>query len=292
MSPFDQPGARGPWPAPAKLNLFLHVTGRRDDGYHELQTLFQFLEHADRLWFDPADDGSFKRQGGLDIPQEQDLVIRAARLLARHSGCRSGVRVRLEKCLPAGGGLGGGSSDAATTLIALNYLWGLGLDIEALAALGLQLGADVPVFVRGQAAWAEGVGERLTPAKGLVEPWYLVVNPAVNVSTAEIFSDSQLTRNAPRLRIPAFVSGELTNQLEPVVTRRYPQVARALQWLGEFKPARMTGSGACVFAASPDRQQAEERLQQLPSPWTGFVARGCNVSPLMEKLAPLQVQDA
>lgn len=288
MSLFDLHGARGPWPAPAKLNLFLHVTGRRDDGYHELQTLFQFLDHADRLWFEPADDGHFERLGGLDIPQEQDLVIRAARLLARHSRCRSGVRVRVEKHLPAGGGLGGGSSDAATTLIALNFLWGLQLDIDTLAALGLQLGADVPVFVRGQAAWAEGVGDRLTPVKTLVEPWYIVVNPAVNISTAEIFSDAQLTPNAPRLRIPAFVSGELTNQLEPVVTRRYPQVARALEWLDEFQPARLTGSGACVFAASPDRQQAEERLRQLPAAWTGFVARGCNVSPLMEKLARLQ----
>lgn len=288
MNFFELPGASGPWPAPAKLNLFLHITGRRDDGYHELQTVFQFLDYADTLWFEPIADGHFERSGGLDIPVDQDLVIRAARLLALHSGCPAGVRVRIDKCLPVGGGLGGGSSDAATTLMALNFLWNLGLDTDALASLGLQLGADVPVFIRGQAAWAEGVGELLTPVRGLDQPWYLVVNPGVTVSTADIFSDPQLTRNAPRLRIPAFVSGEGINQLQAVVIRRYPQVARALQWLEEFRPARMSGSGACVFAASPDRQQAEDRLLQLPKPWTGFVARGCNTSPLMKKLALLQ----
>ena len=274
------------WPAPAKLNLFLHITGRRADGYHELQTVFQFLDRGDRLWFDVTDDGAITLAGGLPgVAPEQDLIMRAAQSLARHSGCGKGVRMRVEKRLPAGGGLGGGSSDAATTLLALNTLWGLGLAVDELAALGLQLGADVPVFVHGAAAWAEGVGEQLTPMPDLPEPWYLVLNPKVSVSTAEIFSDPQLTRNAPPLKIPAFASGTALNHLQAVVERRYPEVARALNWLEKHRPARMTGSGACVFAACEDRRQAEAILRQLPAPWTGFVARGCNRSPLLERLA-------
>lgn len=275
----------GPWPAPAKLNLFLHVTGRRADGYHELQSAFQFLDFGDSLWFELTSGTEIKLEGGLpDVPPAQDLIVRAARILADVAGSRMGVRIRVEKRLPAGGGLGGGSSDAATTLVALNTLWGLDLGTGELAELGLQLGADVPVFVRGKAAWAEGVGEELTPLSGLDEPWYLVVYPSVSVSTAEIFSDPELTRNAPPLKIPAFLSGAGINALEPVVVRRYPEVGRALNWLSKHQPARMTGSGACVFARCTDRQQAEDILQQLPSPWTGFVARGCNRSPLLEAL--------
>lgn len=278
---------RGPWPAPAKLNLFLHITGRRADGYHELQTLYQFLDHGDRLWFEPLPDGVIERRGGLDIDQETDLVVRAARLLSRHTGCRSGVRIRLEKRLPVGGGLGGGSSDAATTLIALNYLWDLKLDVSELARLALQLGADVPVFVHGRAAWAEGIGEQLTPIENLPEPWYLVIHPGVSVSTAEIFSDPQLTRNTPRIKIPAFVSGEGINQLEAVATRRYPQIASAIEWLSKSAPARMTGSGACVFAAFANRVEAERQLRRLPGEWAGFVARGVNRSPLVQRLEEL-----
>ncbi len=286
MMPSD---AGGCWPAPAKLNLFLHVTGRRRDGYHELQTLFQFLDYGDSLWFEPDASGVVTLQGGLpQVPPERNLIVRAARGLAERTGCGKGVRIRIEKRLPVGGGLGGGSSDAATTLVALNSLWGLGLGGEELAALGLALGADVPVFVRGSAAWAEGVGEQLTPVEVLDEPWYLVLHPAVTVSTAEIFSDPRLTRNAPRITIPDFLSGACGNSLEAVVVRRYPQVGRALAWLSRYQPARMTGSGASVFARFPDRQAAEAVMQQLPAPWTGFVARGCNQSPLLDRLRALR----
>jgi 4-diphosphocytidyl-2-C-methyl-D-erythritol kinase len=276
---------RGPWPAPAKLNLFLHITGRRADGFHELQSAFQFLDYGDSLWFEVTSGPAIELEGGLpDVPPEKDLIVRAARKLASLAGTNQGVRIRLDKRLPAGGGLGGGSSDAATTLVALNVLWGLNLGMDELAGLGLRLGADVPVFVHGLAAWAEGVGEKLTPLPELDEPWYLVVHPSVNVSTAEIFSDPELTRNAPPLKIPAFLSGAGVNHLEPVVVRRYPEVGKALNWLSKHQPARMTGSGACVFARCKDRYQAETILQQLPAPWTGFVARGCNRSPLLDAL--------
>ncbi|MEA2078791.1 MAG: 4-(cytidine 5'-diphospho)-2-C-methyl-D-erythritol kinase [Pseudomonadota bacterium] len=277
------------WPAPAKLNLFLHVTGRRADGYHELQTAFQFLDVGDVLWFEVTGGGGIELECGLPgIPVEQNLIVRAARRLADHTGCHQGARIRLDKRLAVGGGLGGGSSDAATTLVALNVLWGLGLGADELARLGLQLGADVPVFVHGAAAWAEGVGEKLTPLPGLAEPWYLVVYPAVSVSTAEIFSDPQLTRNAHPLKISAFLSGAGVNCLEPVVVRRYAEVGKALNWLSKHQPARMTGSGACVFAACKDRHQAESILKQLPAAWTGFVAHGCNRSPLLERLELLR----
>ncbi len=279
------PGSGEFWPAPAKLNLFLQVTGRRADGYHELQTVFQFLDICDRLWFEAVDDGIIVLQGGLpDVPPGQDLIVRAAHSLARHTGCGKGALIRVDKRLPAGGGLGGGSSDAATTLVALNAFWGLGLGVDELAGLGLQLGADVPVFVRGLAAWAEGVGEQLTPLPDLPEPWYLILNPAVKVSTAAIFSDPRLTRNAPPLKIPAFVSGAGINHLQGVVVRRYPEVGKALNWLDKLQSACMTGSGSCVFAACTDRQQAESILQQVPAPWSGFVARGCNRSPLLQRL--------
>jgi 4-diphosphocytidyl-2-C-methyl-D-erythritol kinase len=281
----------GAWPAPAKLNLFLHVTGRRPDGYHELQTVFQFLDYGDSLWFEPDDSGAVTLQGGLpEVLPERDLIVRAARSLAASTGCRKGARIRIDKRLPVGGGLGGGSSDAATALVALNSLWGLGLGSDELASLGLALGADVPVFVRGRAAWAEGVGEQLMPIEVLDEPWYIVLYPAVSVSTAEIFSDPQLTRNAPRITIPDFLSGACGNSLEAVVVRHYPQVGRALAWLSRYQPARMTGSGACVFARFPARQAAEAVMQQLPAPWTGFVARGCNRSPLLDRLGSCTVR--
>ncbi|VAW75175.1 4-diphosphocytidyl-2-C-methyl-D-erythritol kinase [hydrothermal vent metagenome] len=274
------------WPAPAKINRFLHITGRRADGYHELQTVFQFLDHGDRLWFEPLSGEKIELHGGLaDVVKEDDLVVRAARALQQRTGQRDGIRITLDKRLPAGGGLGGGSSDAATTLVALNHVWKLGLGEDELAETGLQLGADVPVFVRGRAAWAEGVGERLTPLEALDTPWFLVVDPAVSVSTAEIFSDPQLTRNSPPLKIPAFLSGAGCNVLEAVVVRRYPEVDKVLNWLSKHQPARMTGSGACVFSAFTDEASAQGVLEQLPAPWTGFVARGCNHSPLHERLA-------
>ena len=279
-----------PWPAPAKLNLFLHVTGQRADGYHELQTAFQFLDVGDVLWFEVTSGGGVELERGLPgIPAGQNLIVRAARFLADRTGCRQGARIGVDKRLPVGGGLGGGSSDAATTLVALNALWGLGLGVDELAELGLQLGADVPVFVHGAAAWAEGVGEKLTPLPRLDEPWYLVVHPAVSVSTAEIFSDSQLTRNAHPIKIPDFLAGAGINCLEPAVVRRYPEVGKALNWLSKNRPARMTGSGACVFAPCKDRHQAESILKSLPAPWTGFVTRGCNRSPLLERLEQLHI---
>lgn len=274
------------WPAPAKINRFLHITGRRADGYHELQTVFQFLDHGDRLWFESLPGDGIELLGGLPgVAMEDDLIVRAVRALQQKTGHRAALRITLDKRLPAGGGLGGGSSDAATTLVALNHLWQLGLDEDELAELGLQLGADVPVFVRGRAAWAEGVGERLTPLEALDTPWFLVVDPAVSVSTAEIFSDPQLTRNSPPLKIPAFLLGAGTNVLEEVVVRCYPEVANVLNWLSKYQPARMTGSGACVFAAFTDEVSARAVLEQLPAPWTGFVARSCNRSPLRERLA-------
>jgi 4-diphosphocytidyl-2-C-methyl-D-erythritol kinase len=275
-------GARGPWPAPAKLNLFLHVTGRRDDGYHNLQTVFQFLDVADQLYFVLRTDAAIRRFGGPPgVPPEADLCVCAARLLQKVAGIRAGVDIYNKKRLPAGAGLGGGSSDAATTLWALNRLWAAGLEATALAELGLRLGADVPVFLFGRSAWAEGVGDVLTPIDP-PERWYLVVNPAISVSTAAVFSDPELTRDSPRMTIPDFLSGGGQNDCEAVVRRRYPGVAAALDWLNRFSPARMTGTGACVFAAFATQAEARTVERQLPGGWTGFVARGVNRSPLHE----------
>jgi 4-diphosphocytidyl-2-C-methyl-D-erythritol kinase len=280
--PVIPPDAHGPWPAPAKLNLFLRVTGRRDDGYHTLQTVFQFLDHADQLYFSLRADGAIRRFGGPPgVPDEADLCVRAARRLQETTGFRRGVDIYNEKRLPVGGGLGGGSSNAATTLWALNRLWGTGLEAAQLADLGLSLGADVPVFLLGRAAWAEGVGELLTPVDP-PQPWYLVVNPAVSVSTAAVFSDPELTRDSPRMTIRDFLSGGGHNDCEAVVRRRHPAVAGALDWLNRFSPARMTGTGACVFAAFGSQAEAKAVERQLPACWTGFVARGLNRSPLQE----------
>ncbi|MDQ7015474.1 MAG: 4-(cytidine 5'-diphospho)-2-C-methyl-D-erythritol kinase [Gammaproteobacteria bacterium] len=272
------------WPAPAKLNLFLHITGVREDGYHQLQTLFQFLDYADSLDFSLRDDGQIVRLTDFPgVAEEDDLVIRAAKLLARQSERSLGVGIALNKILPLGGGLGGGSSDAATTLVALNQLWGLRLTLNQLAELALQLGADVPVFVRGLAAWAEGVGEQLTPVE-VAEPWYLVVVPDCQVSTAEIFSNSQLTRDCSAIRIRAFLTGQTINVCQPVVKALYPRVAEALDWLSNHSVARLTGTGGCVFAAFEAREQAERIFSLLPSGWSGFVAKGCNSSLLLRRL--------
>jgi 4-diphosphocytidyl-2-C-methyl-D-erythritol kinase len=272
--------ARGPWPAPAKLNLFLHVTGRRADGYHTLQTVFQFLDYGDRLHFVPRADGVIRRFGGPPgVSDEADLCVRAARLLQETAGIRAGVDIYNDKRLPVGGGLGGGSSDAATTLWVLNRLWSAGMEPPPLAALGLRLGADVPVFLFGRAAWAEGVGELLTPVE-LPQPWYLVLEPAVSVSTAAIFADPELTRNTREMTISDFLSGGGHNDCEPVVRRRHPEIAAALDWLNPVAPARLTGTGACVFASFPTQDEAVSVWRRLPAGWSGFVARGENRSPL------------
>ncbi|CAK0756692.1 4-(cytidine 5'-diphospho)-2-C-methyl-D-erythritol kinase [Gammaproteobacteria bacterium] len=268
------------WPAPAKLNLMLRITGRRPDGYHTLQTVFQFLDHGDYLYFKVRDDEKIIRATELPgVATDQELTIRAARLLQRVSGTRLGAEITLDKRLPLGGGLGGGSSDAATTLVALNHLWQLGFSEDDLAALGLQLGADVPVFVRGRASWAEGIGEILTPVE-LPEPWYWVVIPDCQVSTKEVFSDPELTRNSTPITMRDFTSGETRNDCVLVVRGRYPKVSEAMDWLG--RGARLTGTGACVYASFPTAEEA--RVVRLPSGCQAFLARGRNRSPLVDCL--------
>lgn len=264
------------WFAPAKLNLMLRITGQRADGYHTLQTVFQFLEYGDRLSLRRRADGQILRLNPLSgVHIEQDLTIRSARLLQQASGTPYGVEIFLEKNLPIGGGLGGGSSDAATVLVALNQLWETGFSEDDLAALGIRLGADVPVFVRGRAAWAEGVGEILTPLE-LPEPWYLMIVPNCQVATREIFAAPELPRNSPPITMAEFNAGADNNDCTAVVRHRYPEVGAALDWLGE--KGRLTGTGACVYAAFPDAAIAHLRLTQLPTKWRGFVARGCNRS--------------
>lgn len=281
------------WPAPAKINLFLHITGRRADGYHLLQTVFQFLDYGDTLTFAVREDGAVNRVTEVaGVPAASDLTVRAARQLQQLSGTSLGVDIGIDKRLPMGGGLGGGSSDAATTLVALNRLWRLGLCEDELAAIGLGLGADVPVFVRGRAAWAEGVGEKLTPL-ALPEPWFLVIIPPCHVPTAELFAAPELTRNVQSSKIPAFLSEPSSEQwfnvFEPVVRQRYPDVDNALKWLAKFAPARMSGSGACIFAPFDNEALARQVLAQMPAPavsgWRGFVAKGLNRSPLLTRLA-------
>ncbi|MDQ4147113.1 MAG: 4-(cytidine 5'-diphospho)-2-C-methyl-D-erythritol kinase [Pseudomonadota bacterium] len=273
------------WPAPAKLNLFLHITGRRPDGYHLLQTVFQFLSAGDELDFDLRDDGRIIRvDPRTAIPSDCDLTIRAAKLLRQAAAGRQGVAIRLVKRLPIGGGLGGGSSDAATVLVALNRLWGCGFSSAELMALGLQLGADVPVFIHGHAAWAEGVGECLKSLT-LPEPWFLVIKPPVEIATAQVFAAPELTRNCPPITITDFLSHGGDNVCEAVVRRRYPEVAQALDWLSDFSTARLTGTGSCVFAAFEEHAAAESVQARLPAGWQGFVARGLNHSPLQARLA-------
>jgi 4-diphosphocytidyl-2-C-methyl-D-erythritol kinase len=272
--------AGGVFPAPAKLNLFLHVVGRRPDGYHLLQTAFRFIDFGDELAISVRDDGDIRRTTAMPgVPAEQDLTVRAARALQNETGCGKGADIGIVKRVPVGGGLGGGSSDAATTLIALNRLWETGLGRARLQQLALQLGADVPVFVYGRNAFAEGVGERLQPLQ-LPPAWYLVLVPELAVSTAEIFSDAELTRNTNAITIAAFSVGRGRNDLEPVVCRRYPQVARHLEWLHRYGDARMTGSGACVFCAFGSEEQARQVWLQLPAGMRGFVARGLDRHPL------------
>ena len=273
------------WPAPAKLNLFLHVNGRRPDGYHELQTLFIFLNHGDWLEFEPLPDTDQLTLSPTipGVPDEQNLIIRAARLLQARLPSPQGAHIRLEKLLPMGGGIGGGSSDAATTLVALNHLWQAGLSEDELAKLGVQLGADVPVFVRGRAAFAEGVGERLQPVE-LPGAWYLVLKPDCHVSTAAVFQDPDLPRATPKMAFHNLLEGEWKNDCELLVKKRHPEVANALGWLLEYAPSRMTGTGACVFAQFEDEKAAREVLAKVPKRWDGFVAKGENISPLFVTL--------
>ncbi|MDP1929122.1 MAG: 4-(cytidine 5'-diphospho)-2-C-methyl-D-erythritol kinase [Thiobacillus sp.] len=273
------------YPAPAKLNLFLHVVGRRADGYHMLQSVFRLIDRADTVHLELCDDGQVVRVGDLPgVAEDDDLTVRAARLLQAHAPEGSGVRIRLEKVLPMGGGLGGGSSDAATVLLALNRLWEVNLSRERLQQLALQLGADVPVFVFGQTAFAEGVGEILSPVN--VPPaWYVVLMPPVQVPTAAIFAAPELTRNTPALKIARFSAGMGRNDLQPVVISRYPEVARSFEWLAQFGGAQMTGSGACVFASFETEEAAWDVLRQLPETMQGFVAQGLDRHPLFEYCA-------
>ena len=281
-------GLPEPWPAPGKLNLFLHVLGRRPDGYHELQTAFQFIDLCDLLRFYPRPFGVVERLDAVPgVAVEDDLTVRAARRLVEQAKRRRrvlpGVAIGIDKHLPMGGGVGGGSSDAATVLVALNELWGLGIPADELADLGLSLGADVPVFVLGRAAWAEGVGERLMPVD-FPEQTHLLLRPDVAIATAEIFKAPELTRDSPVMTIGGFLQAGGRNDCEPVVRARYPQVAAALDWLGRFGPARLTGTGSCMYVPLPDTANAQAVLAQVPREWQAWVTRGRNRSPLHERL--------
>jgi 4-diphosphocytidyl-2-C-methyl-D-erythritol kinase len=277
------------WPAPAKLNLFLHILGRRADGYHELQTCFQFVNLCDELDIEVRADGAIRRVAGdYAVSEEADLCVRAARALQSAAACPLGADIGVLKRIPMGGGLGGGSSDAATCLVALNHLWELQWPVGKLAALGLTLGADVPVFVHGRAAWAEGVGERLTPLYPPLAPPednYLILKPNVSVATADVFQDPELTRNSPPITIHGFLASGGRNDCLGVVRRRYPEVARALDWLSAFGSARLTGTGACVFLACGTMERAVEIARSVPPQFDVFLARGLNDSPLLERLA-------
>ncbi|WP_298183147.1 4-(cytidine 5'-diphospho)-2-C-methyl-D-erythritol kinase [uncultured Pseudomonas sp.] len=274
-------------PAPAKLNLMLHILGRRADGYHELQTLFQFLDFGDELGFALRQDGQIHLHTPIDgVPHDSNLIVRAARLLQQQTGCTLGADIWLDKRLPMGGGIGGGSSDAATTLLGLKHLWQLECGEDQLADLGLSLGADVPVFVRGHAAFAEGVGEKLQPVT-LSEPWFLVAIPQVLVSTVKIFSDPELTRDTPPIKVRSLLEGGGHNDCLPVVQKRYPEVRNALNLLNKFVPAKLTGTGACVFGSFPNEDDADKVARQLPGTLPSFIAQGRNISMLHRKLGKL-----
>ena len=262
----------------------LHILGRRADGYHLLQTLFQFLDYGDELGFALRQDGEIRLHTEVPgVPHDSNLIVRAARRLQEASATRLGADIWLDKRLPMGGGIGGGSSDAATTLLGLDHLWQTQLGEERLAELGLALGADVPVFVRGRAAFAEGVGEQLQPVE-LAEPWFLVAIPQVNVSTAEVFAAPELTRDTPAITVRSLPEGGGHNDCQPVVEKRYPEVRNALKTLNKFVDAKMTGTGACVFGSFPNQADADKVSRQLPDTLPSFIARGCNRSPLHRKL--------
>ena len=271
---------RKSFPAPAKLNLFLHVLGRRADGYHLLQTAFTFIDLCDELTFRVREDSRIERiTPWPQVSEQDDLSVRAARLLQRSTDCKRGVSISLLKRIPLGAGLGGGSSDAATTLVALNRLWDLNLRREELRELALKLGADVPVFIFGESAFAEGIGERLMPL-AVAPVWYLVLTTEVHVSTKEIFESADLTRNMIPITINGFSVEDGRNDLEPVVCRRYPEVGDHLKWLKQFAPARMTGSGGAVFGRFASQAAAEAIFAHKPASWSGLVVRGLERHPL------------
>ena len=270
--------------APAKLNLFLHITGQREDGYHLLQTVFQFLDYADTIELTLRKDHYIYRITDLaGVPAEDDLVVKAAKLLQQHCNITQGADIAVEKLLPMGGGLGGGSSNAASVLVALNHLWDCGLDQQELMDLGAQLGADVPIFIFAQSAWAEGVGERLKQVD-LPKKWFLVLKPQINVSTAKVFSSSQLQRSCSAITIRDFLQGQIfvENVCEKLVREMYPEVDSALRDLAKYAESKLTGTGACVFAAFDNKEQADAAFSELSKKWDGFVAKGMNQSPLKE----------
>jgi 4-diphosphocytidyl-2-C-methyl-D-erythritol kinase len=264
----------------------LHIVGRRADGYHELQTVFRLIDLCDRIEIAVRADGAIRRPGGPPgVPEADDLTVRAARALQAATGSTLGADISIKKCIPMGGGLGGGSSDAATTLVALNQMWGTGLDPSRLAAIGATLGADVPVFVAGRSAWAEGVGEKLTPVPLGEGAWYLVVFPGVNVPTAAVFQAAELTRNSPPTTMRGFLETGGRNDCEAVVRARFPAVGEALDWLGQHATARLTGTGSCVFAEFARAADAERVAARVPDEWRAYVARGLDTSPLLDELA-------
>jgi len=272
------------WPAPAKLNLMLRITGQRSDGYHLLQTVFQFIDLCDWITFHPVDDGQVSLQNPIPgVLEVDDLTIRAAKLLKAETGCEQGVCIEVKKNLPMGGGLGGGSSDAATTLVVLNLLWGLQLSMEKLMELGLTLGADVPVFVYGYAAWAEGVGEKLERID-IPEQWFVVIKPNCHVDTKEIFLSKDLTRNSNSITIANFIAGQHQNDCLGVVRERYQSVKDALVELSGFSEARLTGTGACVFAQFDSEAAAASAYRSLQEEWSVYLVKGVNESPLFSKL--------
>jgi 4-diphosphocytidyl-2-C-methyl-D-erythritol kinase len=272
------------WPAPAKLNLMLRIVGQRADGYHLLQTVFQFIDLCDWISFYPSDDGRVYLQKTLaGVAEADDLTIRAANLLKAETGCELGVCIAVEKNLPMGGGIGGGSSDAATTLVVLNKLWQLNLSTEKLMALGLSLGADVPIFVYGHSAWAEGVGEKLQPII-VPEQWVVIIKPDCHVNTGEIFSAKELTRDSKSITISDFTAGQHQNDCIEVVRQRYPSVQNALVDLSLFSEARLTGTGACVFAQFDSKESATSAYKSLKAKWQVYLAKGINQSPLFSKL--------
>jgi 4-diphosphocytidyl-2-C-methyl-D-erythritol kinase len=274
------------WSAPAKLNLMLHIVGRRPDGYHELQTVFQLIDLRDRIEIGVRDDGEIIRVAGpASVPEIEDLTVRAARALKEATGTRMGAEIAIKKSIPVGGGLGGGSSDAATALLALNQLWRTQLSLPEIEAIGLKLGADVPLFVAGHSAWAEGVGEKLTPVSLGGNSWYLVLFPGVAVPTAAVFQAAELTRNSPPTTMRGFLETGGRNDCEAVVRARFPVVAEALDWLGRHGAARLTGTGSCVFAKFARVEDAERVAARVPDTWRAWVARGLDGSPLLEELA-------
>ncbi|NBI42942.1 4-(cytidine 5'-diphospho)-2-C-methyl-D-erythritol kinase [[Haemophilus] felis] len=272
------------YPSPAKLNLFLYINGKRNDGYHELQTLFQFVDFGDWLDIQIRPDNHIHLINNLPNLEEKDnLIYRAANLLQQHTNCKLGANIFLDKILPMGGGIGGGSSNAATTLVVLNHLWQTGLSISELAKLGLTLGADVPIFVHGQSAFAEGVGEKITYCQP-EEKWYIVLKPDVSISTALIFSDPHLTRNTAKKSLEECLQQKYENDCEKIVLDHYPEVEEILHWLLKYAPARLTGTGACIFAEFDNEQAAQAVFQAKPPHYWGFVAKGLNQSPLHQLL--------